>query len=82
MVDTYLVKFYFTGYSNKIIKSIGKSPLIKDLAKKAAEAFEQSGKVEKIHLKHLKEVLKEGTDDSANYYVRQICGYITVGRVP
>ncbi|MEJ2657081.1 MAG: hypothetical protein P8012_07775 [Desulfobacterales bacterium] len=50
--------------------------------KKAAEAFDQFGSVEKTHLKLLKKVLQEDVDDSINYYVCQICGHIAVDRIP
>jgi rubrerythrin len=50
--------------------------------KKASEAFNQLGKVEKIHLKLLKDALKGSADESATYYVCQICGYIAVDEKP
>lgn len=50
--------------------------------KKASEAFGQFSKVEKIHLKLLKEALKGIADASTKYYVCQICGYIAVDEIP
>ena len=50
--------------------------------KKASEAFDQFGKVERIHLKLLKEALKGNPDESTKYYVCQICGYIAVDEIP
>ena len=50
--------------------------------KKASEAFDQFSKVEKIHLKLLKEALKESPDESTKYYVCHICGYIAVNEIP
>ncbi len=50
--------------------------------KKASEAFDQFSNVEKIHLKLLKEVLKGSMDESTQYYVCQICGYIAVDEIP
>lgn len=50
--------------------------------KKASEAFDQFSKVEKIHLKLLKEALKGSADESTKYYVCQICGYIAVDETP
>jgi rubrerythrin len=50
--------------------------------KKTSEAFDQFGKVEKIHLKLLEEALKGNTDESTTYYVCQICGYIAVDEMP
>jgi len=50
--------------------------------KKASEAFDQFSKVEKIHLKLLKEALERSTDESTRYYVCQICGFIAVDEIP
>ena len=50
--------------------------------KKASEAFDQFSKVEKIHLKLLKDALKDSRDKSTKYYVCQICGYIAVDKIP
>jgi rubrerythrin len=50
--------------------------------KKASEAFDQFSKVEKIHLKLLKDAHKESHDKSTKYYVCQICGYIAVDKTP
>ena len=50
--------------------------------KKASEAFGLFSKVEKIHLKLLKEALKGDVDGSTTYYVCQICGYIAVDEIP
>jgi len=50
--------------------------------KKASEAFDQFSKVEKIHLKLLKEALKGSADGPTKYYVCQICGYIAAEKIP
>lgn len=56
--------------------------LIEAGKKKAGEAFDLFSKVEKIHRKLLEEVLKENTEDSTNYYVCQICGYVATDEIP
>lgn len=49
---------------------------------KASEAFDLFSKVERIHLKLLKEVLKGSIDESTKFYACQICGYIAVDKIP
>jgi rubrerythrin len=56
--------------------------LNKEDKKKAAEAFEQFGEVAGVHEDLLNDVLTARVDDSTNYHVCQICGYIAVNDPP
>jgi rubrerythrin len=79
----YLKRLLHIKHENISIKYPKISQLSIDAEKKkASEAFDQFSKVEKIHLKLLKEALKGSSDESTRYYVCQICGYIAVDETP
>ena len=44
---------------------------------KTAEAFEQFGEVAKNHYDRLSETADRGTDETATFFVCQVCGYIS-----
>ncbi len=79
----YLKHLLYVKQKNFSIKYPEISKLSIDAGKKkASEAFDQFSKVEKVHLKLLKETLNGSADESAKYYVCHICGYIAKDEIP